>query len=90
MLIDRSIDRSESLCIRHVQAENFHREALAQRRAAGASGPDDLAPFCYNLALVVGTNARKGPPERMAQGHLEVGREEGEEWTTNMVSRDVP
>lgn len=56
----------------HVQAENFHRDALKQRRKAGASGPDDLAPFCYNLALVLGTNARKGPIENLEKGQREV------------------
>lgn len=54
------------------QAENYHRQALGQRRRAGANGPNDLAPFCYNLALVVGTNARKGPIEKLEQGEQEV------------------
>ncbi|CAN0305704.1 unnamed protein product, partial [Ectocarpus fasciculatus] len=55
----------------YLTAENYHRLALEQRRKAGACGPDDFAPFCYNLALVVGTNARKGPPEKLDQGHRE-------------------
>lgn len=54
------------------QAENFHRDALRQRRKAGASGTDDLAPFCYNLALVLGTNARKGPIANLEKGQREV------------------
>ncbi|CAM9747669.1 unnamed protein product, partial [Hapterophycus canaliculatus] len=56
---------------RYLEAENLHRGALEQRRRAGAHGPDDLAPFCYNLALVVGTNARQGPEEKLEQGHRE-------------------
>ncbi|CAM9794968.1 unnamed protein product, partial [Pylaiella littoralis] len=56
---------------RYLEAENYHRQALGQRIRAGASGPNDLAPFCYNLALVVGTNARKGPVEKLEQGQRE-------------------